>query len=68
MRNDKSKDEFKLAIPHFLESIKMVENDKYRVQQYVMALRALNTIYARLEMYDQLPDIKKRLNALGLEN
>jgi hypothetical protein len=28
----------------------------------------LNTIYARLEMYDQLPDIKKRLNALGLEN
>ena len=50
------------------KSIKMVENDQYRVQQYVTALRALKTIYARLEMYDQMPDITKRLQALGLDN
>lgn len=64
---NQSKEQFKLAIPHFQEAIKMVENDQYRVQQYVTALRALKTIYARLEMYDQLPDITKRLQALGLE-
>ena len=46
----------------------MVENDKYRIQQYVQALRALKTIYARLEMTDQLPDITNRLRAIGLEN
>lgn len=65
---NQSKEQFKLAIPHFQESIKMVENDQYRVQQYVTALRALKTIYARLEMYDQMPDITKRLQALGLDN
>lgn len=65
---NKSKDEFRLAIPYFTTAIQMVENDKYRVQQYVLALRALKTIYARLEMYDQLPDITKRLQAIGLEN
>ena len=63
-----SKEQFRLAIPHFTTSMKMVENDKYRVQQYVTALRALKTIYARLEMYDQMPEITKRLQAIGLEN
>lgn len=65
---NKSKEQFKLAIPHFTTSMKMVENDKYRIQQYVQALRALKTIYARLEMTDQLPDITNRLRAIGLEN
>ncbi|MBR4300964.1 MAG: hypothetical protein IKT84_03490 [Bacteroidales bacterium] len=65
---NKSKEQFQLAIPHFTTSMKMVENDKYRIGHYVTALRALKTIYTRLEMQDQLSEITNRLKAIGLDN
>ncbi len=63
-----SDEQFRLAIPYFQKVIEMISKDQSKVGQYVVALRALKTIYARLNMNDKLPEITAKLKEVGLDN
>ena len=63
------KDLFRQSIPYFNNAIKFIDNLDEEGQGLNRAnlyhcLNALNTVYARLEMYDDLKPIKARIETL----
>lgn len=67
--NDESKNFFRQSIPYFNNAINFIDNLDEHGQATNRAnlfhcLNALNTVYARLEMYDDLKPIKARIDEL----
>ena len=70
--NQESKDFFRQSIPYFTNAISFIDNLDEHGQATNRAnlfhcLNALNTVYARLEMYDELKPIKARIDELKKE-
>ncbi len=70
--NQESKDFFRQSIPYFTNAITFIDNLDEHGQATNRAnlfhcLNALNTVYARLEMYDELKPIKARIDELKKE-
>ena len=70
--NQESKDFFRQSIPYFTNAISFIDNLDEHGQAANRAnlfhcLNALNTVYARLEMYDELKPIKARIDELKKE-
>ena len=70
--NDESKNFFRQSIPYFNSAIGYIDNLDTEGQNMNRAnlyhcLNALNTVYARLEMYDELKPVKARIEALQKE-
>ena len=70
--NDESKNFFRQSIPYFNSAIGYIDNLDTEGQNMNRAnlyhcLNALNTVYARLEMYDDLKPIKARIEAIQKE-
>ena len=66
------KDSFRQSTPHFTNAISFIDNLDEHGQATNRAnlfhcLNALNTVYARLEMYDELKPIKARIDELKKE-
>lgn len=66
---DESKDFFRQSIPYFTNAIAFIDNlsaegQGAQRQNLFNCLNALNTVYARLEMYDELKPIKARIEEL----
>lgn len=67
--NNASKDLFSQSIPYFVNAISFIDKLDENAQalnrsNLYACLNALNTVYARLEMYDQLKPIKARIEAM----
>ncbi|MBR1835208.1 MAG: hypothetical protein IJ785_06855 [Bacteroidales bacterium] len=70
--NQESKDFFRQSIPYFNNAISFIDHLDEHGQATNRAnlfhcLNALNTVYARLEMYDDLKPIKARIDELKKE-
>ena len=70
--DQESKDFFRQSIPYFTNAISFIDNLDEHGQATNRAnlfhcLNALNTVYARLEMYDELKPIKARIDELKKE-
>ena len=70
--NQESKDFFRQSIPYFTNAISFIDNLDEHGQATNRAnlfhcLNALNTVYARLEMYYELKPIKARIDELKKE-
>jgi len=67
-----SKEFFRQSIPYFNSAIQFIDNLNEEGQAHNRAnlyhcLNALNTVYARLEMYDELKPVKARIESLQKE-
>ncbi len=71
--NQESKDFFRQSIPYFNNAINFIDKLDAEGQAHNRAnlyhcLNALNTVYARLEMYDDLKPVKARIESLQKES
>lgn len=67
--NNESKDFFRQSIPYFTAAIAFIDNlnaegQAAQRQNLYNCLNALSTVYARVEMYDELKPIKARIQQL----